>query len=92
MSGEKTEVVFYHSAVCPRCRLTGLMLRNVLPRHPGIEVTKVEFLTNRDRARRDGVATIPALVAGGRTLTGIVLTPGKVERFLGSLTAAAPAE
>ena len=92
MSGEKIDVVFYHSALCPRCRLTRLMLRNVLPRHPGIEVTKVELLTNRDRARRDGVTTIPALVAGGRTLTGIVLTPGRVERFLASLTAAAPAE
>jgi hypothetical protein len=92
MSGEKVEVVFYHSAVCPRCRLSSLMLRDVLSRHPEIEVKKVEFLTNRARARRDGVTTIPALVAGSRTLTGIVLTPAKVERFLGSLTVAAPPE
>ena len=92
MSGEKIEVVFYHSAVCPRCRLTSVMLRGVLARHPGIEVKKVEFLTNRARARRDSVTTIPALVAGSRTLTGIVLIPSRVERFLGSLTVAAPAE
>jgi hypothetical protein len=86
MSNDRIKVTFYHSAVCPRCQFTGLVLRRILRKHPGIEVTKVEFLTNIDRARSDGVRTIPALVAEGRALTGIVLTPGRIEGFLQSLT------
>jgi len=89
MSGGKIEVVFYHSVICPRCHFTGLMLRNALRKHPDIEVTKVELLTNRDQARNDGVKSIPALVAQGRSLTGIILTQGRIERFLESLTTAA---
>jgi predicted DsbA family dithiol-disulfide isomerase len=87
MSANKINVVFYHSVVCPRCHFSGLMLGRLLRKHPDIEVTKVEFLTNTDRARADGVRSIPALVAQGRSLTGVVLTPSKIERFLESLTA-----
>ena len=82
-------IVFFHSAICPRCRISGLALRKVLRQHPDIEVTKVEFLTHRDRAREAGIRSIPALVANGRTLTGIVLTPAMIERFLASLDGSA---
>lgn len=88
MSAEKIKVVFYHSVICPRCHFSGLMLRNVLRKHPDIEVTRVEFLTSGDQARNDGIKSIPALAAQGRSLSGVVLTPGKIDRFLESLTAA----
>ena len=78
-------IVFYHSVVCPRCRISGLALRRVLRRHPDIELRKVEFLTNRERAREAGIRSIPALVAEGRSLTGIVLTPARIARFIESL-------
>jgi len=85
MTAVKKTVVFYHSVICPRCQLSGLALRRALRRHPDIEVTKVEFLTNMDRAKRAGVRSIPALVAEGRSLTGTVLTPTRIERFMKSL-------
>ena len=85
MAADGIRLTFYHSAVCPRCRLTGLILRSVLRRHPEIELTRVEFLTNRSQARRDGVRAIPALVADGRRLSGFLLTRGRIERFLASL-------
>lgn len=85
MTPAKRKVVFYHSVICPRCQVSGLALRKALRAHPDVEVTKVEFLTNRDRAREAGVTSIPALVAGGRTLTGIILTPARIERFLASI-------
>jgi predicted DsbA family dithiol-disulfide isomerase len=85
MSAAGNVVVFYHSVVCPRCQVSKLALRRVLRKHPDIEVTGVEFLTNMDRAKQAGVRMIPALVAGGKMLTGVVLTPGRIERFLESL-------
>lgn len=85
MAATSTHVTFYHSKFCPRCHLSGLWLTRALERHPHITVTKVELLTNRARARADGVTTIPALVAPGATLTGVVLTPARIERFLQSV-------
>jgi DNA-binding transcriptional ArsR family regulator len=88
MATQKIDVVFYHSVACPRCHFTGFMLRNVLRKYPDVAVTKVEFLTNAERARKDGVKAIPTLVARGRSLTGIILTPGKIDAFFESLTGA----
>jgi len=85
MSDERLAVTFYHSVVCPRCHYTGHVLRTVLRKRPDVEVTKVEFLTHGGQARKDGVRSIPALVARGRALTGFVLTKGRIERFLESL-------
>ena len=85
MSGEKLAITFYHSVVCPRCHYTGHALRAVLRKHRDVEVTKVEFLTHGEQATKDGVRSIPALVARGRALTGFILTKGKIERFLESL-------
>jgi predicted thioredoxin/glutaredoxin len=79
------EVTFYHSAVCPRCHVSGFLLERALRKHPLIRVKKVEFLTHRDDAREDGVKSIPALAAEGRTLAGFLLTPARIEGFLESL-------
>lgn len=83
------EITFYHSVVCPRCRVSGFLLERALRKHPQIRVKKVEFLTHRADARGDGVKSIPALVADGRTLAGFLLTPGRIEGFLESLEAGA---
>lgn len=88
MSSRTKRVEFYHSVVCPRCHLSNALLRRALRNHPDVEVTKVEILTNRDRARKAGVRSFPALAAEGRTLTGFLLTPGGIERFLSSLVGA----
>jgi hypothetical protein len=85
MRNEKLAITFYHSVVCPRCHYTGHALRAVLRNRSDVEVTKVEFLTRGNKAREDGVRSIPALVARGQALTGFVLTKGRIERFLDSL-------
>ena len=89
MSGKIIHLTFYHSAICRRCHFTGLALGRILRQYPDVELRRVEFLTNRTRARSDGVRSIPALVAQGRSLTGFVLTKGRIERFLESLSGAA---
>jgi len=65
--------------------MSGLALRRVLKNRPDVEVTKVELLKNMGEARRAGVKSIPTLVADGRRLTGILLTPGRIDRFFASL-------
>jgi predicted DsbA family dithiol-disulfide isomerase len=87
MNAAKRSVVFYHSMVCPRCRISGIALSRVLRNHPDVELTKVEFLSNMKSARAAGVRAIPTLVAEGRSLTGFLLTPGRIEQFLNSLGA-----
>ena len=81
-----TKIEFYHSVICPRCHVSNILLRRALERHPDVEVTKVEILTNRDRAQAAGVKSFPTLVAEGRVLSGFLLTPGRIENFLSSLT------
>jgi predicted DsbA family dithiol-disulfide isomerase len=79
------KITFYHSMVCPRCHVSAMFLSRALKDHPDIEVTKVEFLTNGDRAKQDGVKSIPTLVAGDRKLSGVFLTPGGIRRFLATV-------
>lgn len=78
-------VVFYHSVICPRCHMAGRSLARLLPEYPHVRVEKVEFLTNRGRARSDGVRAIPTLVSGERTLSGFYLTGRSIREFLDSL-------
>lgn len=42
VNGTKT-VTFYHSVVCPRCQLSGLLLERALRKYPDVQVTKVEY-------------------------------------------------
>jgi hypothetical protein len=67
--------------------VSGLLLKRALRKHPDIQVIKVELLTNRDRARRDGVKSIPTLLANGRKLAGVILTSRGIEQFLESVDA-----
>jgi len=85
MSSTK-KIEFYHSVICPRCHVSNALLRRALERYPDVELTKVEILTNRDRARAAGVRSFPTLVAEGRMLSGFLLTPRRIEDFLSSLT------
>jgi hypothetical protein len=80
-----TVVTFYHSAICPRCRLTSLALNSLLRDYPHISLERVEYLTNLSAARDAGVRSIPTLSSEGRTLSGFVLTKSKIRRFLDSL-------
>lgn len=57
----------------------------LLPDYPGIEVERVEYLTNLKRARRDGIRSIPALVAEGGELKGFYLTKARIRHFFDRL-------
>lgn len=80
-----TIVTFYHSAICPRCRLASLALKSLLVEYPHISLERVEYLTNLRAAQQAGVRSIPTLTSEGRTLSGFVLTKSTIRRFLDSL-------
>lgn len=65
-----------------------MSLKQLLPEFPHVRLEKVELLTNLGRARREGVPTIPMLVAGANRLKGFFLTKGSIRRFLESLPTA----
>jgi len=83
-------IKYYHSTICPRWRLSGVWLRQALRQFPEIEVEKIELLTNRDRARSDGVRSIPTFLADDRKLCGFLLTKKRIRMFLESLQATKP--
>jgi hypothetical protein len=68
--------------------VAGLSLKQLLPEFPDVTIEKVELLTNLGRAWREGMPTIPALVAGDQRLKGFYLTKKSIRRFLESLTPA----
>ena len=78
-------ITFYHSVICPRCHMANLSLAQLLREFPDIKLDKVEFLTNGERAKADGIRSIPALVAGDQKLTSFYLTKGRIRRFLESV-------
>lgn len=78
-------VTFYHSVICPRCRVAGLSLSRLLRDFPDVAVEKVEYLANRSRSREAGVNSIPTLVSGDKKLSGFLLTRSRISDFLESL-------
>ena len=82
---ENKKITFFHSTICPRCFVAGQFLSRILQDHPGIEVEKVEILTNRRRSREAGVSTIPALACEGKTISGFLLGPGRIREFVESI-------
>lgn len=85
-----TTVTFYHSVICPRCRLASLALNSLLRDYPHVTLERVEYLTNLSSARDAGVRTIPTLMSEGRTLSGFLLTKSSIRRFLDSLERVRP--
>ena len=57
----------------------------VLPDFPDVKVESVDFLTHLGAARASGVRSIPALVGGGRKLTGILLSAERIRDFFESI-------
>lgn len=79
-------VTFYHSAICPRCQMASRSIGALLPDYPGIQIERVEYLTNLKRARQAGVRTIPALVDEEGGLKGFYLTKASIRGYFDALT------
>jgi predicted DsbA family dithiol-disulfide isomerase len=76
------KITFYQSALCPRCLLVGRALQKLQEEYPDLAVEKVEVTTHPAESLRQGIRIIPALTAGGRKLSGLILTPAAVREFV----------
>lgn len=76
------KVEFYRTLLCPRCLYVARELRRLQREFPHLEIETIEVATNLSRVREAKVRTVPALRVGNAVLTGLLLTPGKIRRFL----------
>lgn len=58
------KLVYFKSAICPRCIPTNRLIAQLRKEYPEIEIEQVEVLTHFARARHEGVRTLPTLIAG----------------------------
>ncbi len=59
-----TKVIYFKSALCPRCRLTDRRLSELRAAQPQVEIETVEILTNPARVLQEGIWMIPAIIIG----------------------------
>jgi predicted DsbA family dithiol-disulfide isomerase len=76
------KVEFYRTLLCPRCLLVAHELKRLQREFPHLEIETIEVATNLVRVREAKVRTVPALKVGDAMLTGFLLTPAKIRRFL----------
>lgn len=76
------KVEFYRTLLCPRCLFVAHQLKRLQREFPHLEIETIEVATNLTRTREAKIRTVPALKVGEAKLTGILLTPAKIRRFL----------
>lgn len=60
------KLVYFKSAICPRCISTNRLVARLRREHPEIEIEEIEVLTHLSRALQENVHTLPTLVAGAQ--------------------------
>lgn len=79
------EIEFYKSRFCPRCILAERVLDEMVKENPGIQVLKIDVLTDRKRAKAAGVKMVPTLKFGEEQMAGFLLSRSRIGKFLASL-------
>ena len=57
-------------------------LTRLLEEFPGVEIERVDVLTNPSRTWNEGIRMIPALRSENESLSGVLLNEDKIRRFL----------
>lgn len=60
------KLVYYKSAICPRCAGTNRLVARLRREHPEIEIQEIEVLTHLPGALQAGVHSLPTLIAGAQ--------------------------
>lgn len=60
------KIIYYKSALCPRCLFTDRRLSELRTAQPEIEIETIEILTHPARTLHDGVLMIPTIIIGNR--------------------------
>ena len=76
------KIELYRTILCPRCLYVSRALKKIVASSPHLELETIEVATNLTRTRQAGIKTVPAIRIGNDTLTGLILTPQKIRRFI----------
>lgn len=76
------KIELYRTILCPRCLYVSRILKKIVADAPQIELEIIEVATNLTRTHQAGIKTVPAIRIDNDTLTGLVLTPQKIRRFI----------
>ncbi|MHB1349107.1 MAG: thioredoxin domain-containing protein [Desulfobulbaceae bacterium] len=94
MNRTLSPVIFYKAALCPRCLLVTKVLARLRRAYPELVVVEIDAVRSPVLVWRDGIRMIPALKTENELLSGILLKPKTIERFvarhLGRSTAIPP--
>jgi predicted DsbA family dithiol-disulfide isomerase len=94
MSRSPSPVIFYKAALCPRCLLVKKVLARLRLTYPELVVVEIDAVRSPLLVWQGGIRMIPALKTDNELLSGILLTPATIERFvarhLGRSTAIPP--
>jgi len=58
------KIIYYKSALCPRCWFSDRRLQELRAAHPEVEIETVEVLADPRRALRDKVMMLPTIIVG----------------------------
>ena len=77
------KIELYRTILCPRCLYVSRILKKIVASSfPNLELETIEVATNLTRARQAGIKTVPTIRIGNDALTGIILTPRMIRRFI----------
>ena len=76
------KIEFYRTILCPRCLYVSHALKKIVVNSPHLELETIEVATHLTRSRQAGITTVPTIRIGNDVLTGLILTPQMIRRFI----------
>jgi len=76
------KIELYRTILCPRCLYVSRALKKIAASSPSLEIETIEVATNLTRSRQAGIKTVPAIKIDDDVLTGLILTPQRIRRFI----------
>lgn len=76
------KIELYRTILCPRCLYVSRILKKIVAGIPNLDIETIEVATNLTRARQAGIKTVPTIRIGNDALTGLILTPRMIRRFI----------
>ncbi|MDA3941739.1 MAG: hypothetical protein PF693_20915 [Spirochaetia bacterium] len=70
------EILYYKSAICPKCIPTSRFLKELKSEHPQITIKEIEIITHLKSSIKDKVYSIPVIEVKGKRFYN---TPAKGE-------------
>jgi glutaredoxin len=76
------KIEFYRTIICPRCLFVSRFLKKIVAPSQHLELEIIEVATNLTRTWMAGVNTVPSIKIGNDILTGLIITPRMIRRFI----------